>query len=150
MSEAAKRVVVRSLRDLDALIAEKVLGWYWDQVTFVWDVEPKLYLIPSEGLQSVNQTTSGSWGRDSQRRNLLYDMPSFSTSIADAWQVVEYLRQRYATEMLALSNGFMIRLFSGDPDNPKYTVRHESAPIAICLAALRTKGVEVVLELTDD
>lgn len=124
MTEVAEKVVVRSLRELDALVAEHVMGIY-PLVATAW--------------------------------------ANYSTSIADAWQVVEHIRNltddsgyllwiknspggNYKVEIVA----FVRRpLYKEIMEKPFGDVIAATAPIAICLAALRSKGIDVQLELSD-
>ena len=105
-------------RELDALVAEKVMGWVWGI-----DDERLQYLVPA-GAQLTRPP-----------------LPHYSTLIADAWQVVEKI-------------GFMNLAFGDTSDqHPNVTVRFwgekagqscyveaDTAPEAICLAALKAVG----------
>lgn len=74
-----------------------------------------------------------------------YEYWTPSTSIADAWQVVEKLsRPKYFFHLVRLTKGdwrceFWL-LGSGEPFRMAI---HKDAPMAICLAALAVVGVEV-------
>ena len=62
-------------------------------------------------------------------------IPEYSTNIAHAWQVVEKMRKTHFKwfEMAHRPNGYVCN-FSG---NQKDTVFEETAPLAICKAALK-------------
>lgn len=107
-------------RELDALVAEKVMG----------------IAIPE--------------GADTQYLETCMDLPYYSTDIAAAWEVVEKLFQ----------SGFDLYLetFKDDEDKPQCRVSFQAidnqdkgsgpiyadtAPHAICLAALKAVGVEI-------
>jgi len=111
-------------RELDALVAEKVMG-----------VEVSQPDGSSSGYLHIRE-----WGEE---------LPRYSSDIAAAWSVVEKLRGE---------EGFAIDLTSvGSPTSWDWNVHIEhptdeagywlgtakEAPRAICLAALRAKGVEV-------
>jgi hypothetical protein len=103
-------------RELDALIAEKVMG------TNVFDFK---------GLPSY-------WDANIRR-----DIPHYSTNIADAWLVVEKLvKQCYQFGLANESDGkyFCSLFFDGAGT---FEESAETAPLAICLAALKACGVEV-------
>lgn len=89
-------------RELDALVAEKVMG-----------VETMQKLYPSM------MAKGGAW------------LPHFSTDIAAAWEVVEKMRRE----------GYIFDI-EIRKDYVGVNCEHcESAPLAICLAALRAVGV---------
>lgn len=76
------------------------------------------------------------------------DAPNYSESISTAWQVVERLKKDYIVEIIVEDDFVECRLQIEDNDNPEllYTalaVEAETVPIAICLAALKSKGVEL-------
>ena len=63
------------LREIDRLVAEKLMGWRWEVVPFFWDEgrEPRRYLIPPTGNRH-KQTTSGDWDAEGS----MFDMPAYS------------------------------------------------------------------------
>lgn len=104
--------------EINALIAEKVLGF---------------------------EVRDGNIVRDQKRSGI----PSYSTKIEWAWKVVEKLRE---TKIFSLYDAW------DENDNPifganfqyndmyhviNYEAYAETAPLAICKAALKTAGVEV-------
>lgn len=111
-------------RELDALIAEKVMGWRNLHVERHGDDYPRFGQPPGVALDCVN-------------------VPRFSTDIADAWKVVEALD----TDFLTLEY-----LTGVDPDAPsrrnwqaefrlsRTYAWADTAPLAICLAALKAVG----------
>jgi Phage ABA sandwich domain len=112
-------------RELDALVAEKVMGW-----TQVRNSKP-------EGFSSL-------WrGRPPGNLATLRTIPDYSTDISDAWKVVEKVDNRngVAREMGVLTasisrydNGYTVRFFNSG-------VTADTAPLAICLAALKAVAV---------
>lgn len=106
-------------RELDALIAEKVLGY--KRLEDAPDGSER-WRYPNEGKYS--------------------GIPSFSTSIEAAWEVVEKLRERgFAFHFTQLAEdgwganaGFVDH---ADDRNIGVTRSLDSAPHAICLAALK-------------
>jgi hypothetical protein len=104
-------------RELDALVAEKVMGWKVKHM----DVYGWMYSLPD--------------------RNRWTNVPHFSSNIADAWQVVEKARKDFGfIDILPYGSGYetVVRTLNGD-----IHTKVETAPHAICLAALRAFGVEV-------
>lgn len=114
-------------RELDALVAEKVMGiWPW---LLHDEYEPKAMTCPETGIQT----------------SPVRAFDRYSTDISAAWQVVERMQvdgswysisgpadgfPRYHAEIL---NGW----------KSLAEAEAETAPRAICLAALRALGVEV-------
>jgi hypothetical protein len=117
-------------RDLDALVAEKVMG----KDPAVFNAPVSYYEAASEGLR----------------------LPLYSTSIADAWLVVEKLRLRVvpnAESLTGMEEEMPIYVRSNDEGKWEcgwelnyYTRGHEAvaetAPLAICKAALAAVGYQ--------
>lgn len=112
-------------REIDALVAEKVMGW---------QKEP-MHLADDEGNSLVR------WFGPNRQLHLGL-LPEFSTDIAVAWLVVEKMRDHCFTLTRE-------RICSDRPIDGYYAVIGatgqwaETAPRAICLAVLKAKGVEV-------
>jgi len=122
-------------RELDALVAERVMGW---------TREPKGWLSPPMG--DPRMMWAATWDEAGRPGYL----PSYSTDIAAVWEVVEQMGTKEILGVLTL----------GAPcdDNPKWRaiftkkwvanldaypdgIEHgDSAPHAICLAALKATG----------
>lgn len=109
-----------SNRELDVVIAEKVMGWKQDKDTW--------------------------WSTD---QGVMYDdeMPPFSTDISAAWEVVRHLENgrfpmRWEIKQDGYDDGSIeVRFWSGPRMN--YEIHHaieETAPLAICKAALKAVG----------
>jgi hypothetical protein len=117
-------------RELDALVAEKVMGY--------------------------RQAEDGSWFLPGISTGLgLWELPEYSTSIADAWLVLEQLRayenteERVFVRIESCPDGeWDCGLTAWDDCNHEigidYTrsVRASTIELAICLAALNAMGVE--------
>jgi hypothetical protein len=109
--------------ELDRLIAERVMGWKYD---------PEFGLLNGEQFMEIN----GSW--------------SPSTNIAHAWEVMEQLRHKAIyLDVIQTDNGFMVGDGSDNYTNDDghiegtlyYVGLADTAPHAICLAALRASGL---------
>lgn len=64
------------------------------------------------------------------------------------WDVVEKLKEDFIVEISIESESVECRLFKEDPDNDEIlfsalAVEADTVPLAICLAALKSRGVEV-------
>jgi hypothetical protein len=110
-----------NLREINWFVAEKVMNWH------VWENEDgELMVTKGYGCYS--------------------HCPSFSTNIADAWQVVEKLYKDKGLRMfvgLDFPPLYMARLKDDKGDWIGHGTEAETAPLAICLAALKAVGVNI-------
>lgn len=97
--------------DLDALIAEKVMGWTCDT-----SFRPARFFPPGETILA----------------NGAYSPPEYSTDIAAAWLVVEKISEKYRMD-IKVDRGFTTVLI----DEKDVYISEKTSPYAICLAALR-------------
>lgn len=108
-------------RELDALVAEKAMG------------------LEHVRTQEQGHHTDLVHG-PSEMAGVARIVPCYSTSIAAAWEVVERLSQSDDVVICSTSTGWSAQL----DINPLPTISYaDTAPHAICLAALRAVGVEV-------
>lgn len=111
-------------RELDALVAEKVMGF----TVTDWPTGKELPLAGAMAFLSESQKDR---------------IPHYSTNIAAAWQVVEKLD----LSVIRLNNGRWSAgeayAFENSYAEFRTTTHADTAPLAICLAALKAKGVEV-------
>lgn len=138
MSEAFKaleryerrRIGMKAGRELDALIAEKVMDWNWVNV-----FSNALMIVPPIGdkLRHTHKYVD---------KGIPDNMPHYSTNIADAWRVVEKLQENdWEVIIETRSNETEVKAkgrMGGWID--MYGIA-ETAPLAICLAALKACGV---------
>ncbi|MEK8215527.1 BC1872 family protein [Paenibacillus sp. FSL L8-0463] len=111
-------------REMDALIAEKVLGW--------------------TDIKRVNPAVIHSFSADGNHANfgfspVLYKhvpFPLYSTDISAAWEVVTHLKSKYWYFMLSDENEGWEASFYWDPHRPAFEAVSATAPEAICKAAL--------------
>lgn len=121
-------------RNLDAVVAEKVMGWF---VTNYWAAG-----VPRQGLAAPKGTILD-----------IDQYPAYSSDIAAAWQVVEKMVDlgwhpkitgRFSGPTDPWWAGFTAQNCTGWNGRPDYAASDpDSLPTAICLAALRTVGVPV-------
>lgn len=111
-------------REMDALVAQQLFGWMFIASNFVHNLEYGT-MIPPNG-----------WKRD----NFIPDeCPHYSTDIAAAWEVVEKMRgMALAMTMGKGDDAYQCRIFDGRiaPEAYRVLVSAETAPLAICRAAL--------------
>lgn len=113
--------------DLDALVAEKVMGWTWRAFQPAHEIgdlvrrpyPPDWSAIPRL-VASGNERLAGGWDSD---------LPRYSTDIAAAWEVVD--------RMVELGDHILGR-FDGELDGmqPIHTMNAVEASLSICRAAL--------------
>ena len=120
-------MIIKTLRELDALIAEKVMGWKFIK--------------------------KHSWLRPNGVKHILHP---FSRSFENAWAVVEKMQSfGYTFEICDYGDtkeyGVEFHKYvGGDIEWERYSVANKDVKIAICLAALKAKGIEVELNLGGD
>lgn len=126
-------ITVNSHAELDALVAEKVMGWK-----------------PTGRVSGVMETSEGFMFEGVR---LKFTLPfEYSTDIAAAWQVVEKMFDTgLETELKirpsrSLGNRFACFLWKPDgtvASSPRFS---NTAPLAICLCALTSVGVDIVFQ----
>ena len=117
-------------RELDALVAERVMGWKI--------AEHYPYGGSHGGIPNANGTLRGVYIRS---------VPFYSTDIAAAWGVVEHIFSeglggvavdRYNVEMIHPDYGVWVCCIVMRKDlQPSISINGDTAPHAICLAALK-------------
>jgi hypothetical protein len=113
-------------RELDALIAEKVMGWV---------LPPHSSVVG----QMWVETPSG---------RVHPKLPEFSSNISDAWQVVEKMKEIGYMMWLEQEGVYQCVFFRGlGYQVHDYSVA-SSAPLAICLAAIKAKGIDIDVKRT--
>lgn len=112
-------------RELDVLVAEKVMGY-----------------------EQFTHETGGPWwrypdGTDCAETETFFNSIAFSTNTEAAWQVVEGIvgasKHGVFWDIRMSYDGWSAVFYR---DNEQFHARGETAPEAICLAALKAKGVE--------
>jgi ABA sandwich protein len=128
-------------RELDALVAEKVLGWTDVGMKKMYTIvggditANELAWAEVDGEESRGIAPGSpqyEWGRGE------FPVPRFSTDIAAAWQVVQELRKRDICVDIEVREN--VSVWAPPPDGPMsidWTSVADTAPHAICLAALR-------------
>lgn len=127
-------------RELDALVAEKVMGWYYIDHPYpenLW-VEP--------GKRTTFFPPHFKWSMEEEKKmpgiSNGISCPDYSTDIQAAWQVVEKLKEN-KDHLTKITIGTILSswLVAVEVDDKGYFMAHEhSAPHAICLAALKAVG----------
>jgi hypothetical protein len=116
--------------DLDALVAEKVMGWENNKEG------PTFFGARADQIWA----DSGDWK--------VIDCPCYSTDIAAAWEVIEHLQSRgysfsliwdahETSKVFYISNYYNGLPCRGWKNREDFEIVEDSAPLAICLAALK-------------
>lgn len=119
-------------RSLDVLIAKKVTGWKGIREGN----------FPGFDYVGKKPLSNGENSRDD------YLIPSYSTDIAAAWQVIEKLRQDHRVDISLCNNSIVLPDYQNQVrvkvfDRGEISAIEQTdiaAPLAICLAALRVVG----------
>ena len=137
-------------REIDALIAEKVMGWVKKTITLAvknkegyvqsWEetclVNPKFPDVDLLHRLEFSEDQS-----DKQK------MPYYSTSISDAWEVVEKMKRHFPSIVYNSSDSnssmWNISFWKDEFGGESWDAIAETAPRAICLAALKVIGVKI-------
>jgi hypothetical protein len=128
---SAGREQLEAGRTLDILIAERVFGWTrWDGKGD-WDgPDDVTFFLADEDHLAV-------YGPREEEPS---GYAAFSENIEDAWEVVERLKKAFDLKLLCiLDEGWEVSVYTKFWDNsdPVAVECAESAPLAICLAALK-------------
>lgn len=131
-------------RELDAQVAEKVMGFKWMRNTTGRSDFPKYDKFPigCKCLVPVDHQKRMGWtallGGETKTDAWDYYLPHYSTRIEDAWKVVERvasLRSGGSVSIIRRADG-VFRVEIGDGAE-EFIARSKAAPEAICLAALK-------------
>lgn len=133
-------------REIDRLIAEKVFNWEWRQREYnrrVFGENPPTYYVwwdkDIDNVPALCLTEKTNYNTDYT--------PPFSTDISVAWQVVEKMAETWPDVSISKSRwtqnaGYYECLFEKTEDDRFFTEAN-TAPMAICLAALLAVGVDI-------
>ena len=129
-------------RELDALVAEKVMGWRRLNYLPTYRQPP---IVPPDHIPGLRA-----------------DLPEYSTDVAASWTIVDHLTKYPQSNIVAVcqphdGNPASCRIVLGGAadlshgellDHLSYfgkgvTAHSKTVPLAICLAALKLKGVDV-------
>jgi hypothetical protein len=136
-----ERLRVANLKELDALVGKYLtketpqIFWEEQQVCLRFDsIEEALEAMHDPYFQQFIP-------KDARPHSSLTEVQEFRAYSSDlncAWEVVEQLGSDAATFHVRRENGLWLAAFGEYP-----VVTSRSAPVAICLAALRARGIDV-------
>ena len=98
--------------ELDALIAEKVMG-----------IDPQSFKDEIVYRESVGFERG--------------QLPAFSTDMTAAWRIVEKFHFSYDVEIFSTGDWVSVKIDCSTPMHDAVTAWADTAPLAICLAALK-------------
>ncbi len=119
--------------ELDTLVAEKVLNWS-QKIINKGAIASENEIIPWGVLE---------WSNENGEQTTL---PAFSTNISDAWQIVEHLQNLgyfFSLKMIESRVNCFFQNSAGKKFESGLYEEGVTTPEAICLAALKIKGVEI-------
>jgi hypothetical protein len=138
-------------REMDALVAEKVMGWTGRKTVYQWFDRKRheypliIFAIGGEGMGSYETFVDGE-GNKIQYGNphKVFFTPNYSTDIAAAWEIIRKLNKKdiYLEVKQWFGQELWIRLWTGS-GALKSSLNLKSIdafPEGICKAALLAKG----------
>lgn len=120
-------------REIDALVAEKVMGWYWSETDEMLEG-----LFPPVG--DYRRTLS--W-LNFDSNGYVLSMPNYSTNISDAWIVIDKLKGLNIVNLHYAIGEWTVDVYDFDTGKMLAISSSETAPMAICKAALKAVGIEI-------
>lgn len=118
-------------RELDVLIATKVLGYA--QPKYVYIGEPDYSEIDAWWYEDKD----GAWE----------ELPKYSVDMGAAWEVVERFKwpKFYVGLQRTDTGNWRCDIETHGGDGPTYSDYHKTAPMAICLAAIKVINTGIIL-----
>jgi hypothetical protein len=143
--EATETTSLDEGRELDALIAERVMGYRW----CVWPNVESRFLDLHWDKERAGSTPLPATGDEPTSHYALSTVPCYSTDIAAAWQVVEKIAARNGDTVVSVTHNSRDGERIGGEEKYFCTIEDISdgieeweaegvtAPLAICRAALK-------------
>lgn len=132
---------VASLKELDALIGKYLIK---ETPQIFWEEEHACMRFDSieEALEAMRDPYFQLFIPEEARANTalkeVQEFRAYSSELALAWEVVERISPQLEPMHVRCENGYWFATFGTQPE-----ASSRSAPVAICLAALRAHGMEV-------
>jgi hypothetical protein len=141
---------VKAGREIDALVAEKVFGQKKEDLIYIgrtkYDQKDLRGGYCGSASREIHDRQMGdpeSWVHSAVGRWLVEALPHYSTDIAAAMDVLELLRTAYFHVQINVYSDSVNVIIWQDDITPLFDVDAESIPMAISLAALKSKGIDV-------
>ena len=118
-------------REMDALVAEKVMGWRAHFRNTAWWVPSELEneFIPDPSSRNIKGWTCGN------------NRFAPSTDIAAAWEVWDYLKNKYHELILSWCDDMYYLLACDSKGHYLFSSEADTVPLAISRIALKAMGV---------
>jgi hypothetical protein len=139
--DANPKLRVASLKELDALIGKYLVK---ETPQVFWEEEHACMRFDSieEALDAMRDPYFQLFIPEEARANTalkeVQEFRAYSSDLALAWEVVERISPQLEPLHVRCENGFWFATFGTRPE-----AQSRSAPVAICLAALRAHGMDV-------
>jgi hypothetical protein len=153
-TKTAAVIVCRTLRQLDALVAESLFGWRW------WlDVDKGNYMLFPPECRPMSPLMNERWtpknpdfSRD--RFDWSHTLHHYTTWAMLGEVVARVEAAGYYWEVGGVDGESWANVFPKDAimfdDSPEFSANNESAPVALCLAALASVGINVTYSPEED
>lgn len=128
--------MIKSNRDLDGLVAERVMGW---QPKTLEECGYEPWGIEDEDPENADPLGK-CWYPPDVQDGIPFEVPSFSTEIRAAWDVVEKVTKKFYISVTSMEKGWQCVL-CGDETQTYIDLLYSTAPLAICIAALVSTGM---------
>lgn len=132
--------------ELDALVAEKVMGYHVERFIYTYDTNSKESMVWITDVSRKNEDPS-------TRQDVTINPIPYSTDVASSWKIVEHIRKTSRWDCLSLFSptdeckewfAAFDRKWHGRDQNDVYDcIAGDTAAHAICLAALEVKNYEI-------
>ena len=138
-------VRINSLLQLDELVAKHVTGkrpltsWEDSNALFRFDTEDEARAAIHDAYYQMFCPETD-WTKTEVTRLEIY--PAYSSSLEEAWKIVECLNNTGHSMQMRREDSEWVATFGKFPAAAGSTV-----PIALCMAGLRTRGIEAMLDL---
>jgi len=144
MEKISARVRVNTLRELDALVGEHLIGEvpevYWEDAHAVLRFETEQEALEAlERLKAQPSLPEVNWEAVTVTQVKSYQ--PYSSEIGLAWNVVAKTATTEDSLRIRRDKGLWRAAFGAREETAA-----RSAPVAICVAALRTAGIEVLFD----
>jgi hypothetical protein len=151
-----REMIVRSLRELDALFAEKVLGWKWHDPEFEGEYKDFRLLVSPEDHASKDFCFTLAAGSHQYVKRYHEDLNAAIAGVKRLNQTTALSFALWSVCSISSVTHGWTAVLKEDVHPPTYErhkdcfeARHENPATAVVLACLRAKGVPAFAELTE-
>ena len=124
-------------REMDKAIGQHIFKYWVDH--YDKDCAENCYYCLMDG--SGDAVIPGFYGERKSEEEAWADCPEFSTDIAAAWEVWDYLKNKYHELILSWCDDMYDLLVCDSKGHYLFSSEADTAPLAICRCALKVAGV---------